>query len=170
MKFIMFNGCSCSGKSTQVQKIIENKENYYQLSYDSLKWSFSQYRPDTHFDDVSKLVRTVAESICEMEYNIVCDSALHQETRDVLLKIPKEHGYEIIEINLEADYEILAQRFDERVAGALANQSKRISNTSKERFKEIYDIYQAEKNPHAIMFRTDTETIDSVVEKVLALA
>jgi predicted kinase len=169
MKFIMLNGSSCSGKSTLVQKILENKENYYQLSYDSLKWSFSQYKPNTHFNDVRKLVRAVAESICEMKYNIVCDSALHQETRDALLRIPKEHGYEIIEINLEADYEILAQRFDERVDAALAKQSKRISNTSKERFKEIYDIYQSEKNPSAITFRTDTETIESVTEKVLML-
>jgi predicted kinase len=105
-----------------------------------------------------------------MGYNIVCDSALHKETRDALLKIPKEHGYEIIEINLEADYDVLVQRFDERVADALAKQSKRISNTSKERFKEMFDIYQAEKNPSAITFRTDLESVDDVAKKVLALA
>lgn len=169
MKFLMLNGCSCSGKSTMVQKILESKAKYYQLSYDSLKWSFSQYKSDTHYDDVRKLVRAVAKGVCDMEYNIVCDSALYQETREALLNIPKEHGYEIIEINLEAEYEVLAQRFDERVAGALANKSIKISNTSKERFKEIYDIYQAEKNRHAITFRTDIESIDTVTEKVLAL-
>jgi predicted kinase len=170
MKFIMLNGSSCSGKSTIMQKILESKERYYQLSYDYLKWSFSQYRPDTHFDDVRKLVRAVAISVCGMGYNVACDSALHQETRDQLLKIPKEHGYDIIEINLEADYEILAQRFDERVADALAKQSKRISNTSKERFKELFDIYQAEKNPAAITIRTDVETVENVAYKILALA
>lgn len=170
MKFIMLNGSSCSGKSTLVQKILESRERYYQLSYDSLKWSFSQYKPDTHFDDIRKLVQAVAESVCEMKYNIVCDSALHKETRDNLLMIPKKYEYEIIEINLEADYQILEKRFDERVAAALAKQNKRISNTSKERFKELYGIYQNEKNHSAITFRTDTETIESVTEKVLSLA
>lgn len=165
----MFNGSSCAGKSTLIQKVLENREHYYKLSYDALKWSFSQYHPNTHFSDVRKLVRAVAESVCEMGYNIVCDSALHQETRDLLFQIPKKHGYEIVEINLDADYEVLAKRFDERVVDALAKQSKTISNTSKERFKELYDIYQTEKNPLAITFRTDLENIEGVTAKVLAL-
>ncbi len=170
MKFIMLNGCSCSGKSTIVKNIMAQKERYYQLSYDSLKWSFSQYRPDVHFDDVRALVRAVAESVCGMNYNIVCDSALYRDAREELLQIPKKHGYEVIEINLEADYEVLEERFDSRVKDAILNPEKRISNTSKDRFKELYDIYNAEKNPLALTLRTDRETVELITEKIVTLA
>ena len=146
------------------------KERYYQLSYDSLKWSFSQYRPDVHFDDVRALVRAVAESVCGMNYNIVCDSALYRDAREELLQIPKKHGYEVIEINLEADYEVLEERFDSRVKDAILNPEKRISNTSKDRFKELYDIYNAEKNPLALTLRTDRETVEGITEKIVTLA
>ncbi len=166
----MLNGCSCSGKSTIVKNIMAQKERYYQLSYDSLKWSFSQYRPDVHFDDVRALVRAVAESVCGMNYNIVCDSALYRDAREELLQIPKKHGYEVIEINLEADYEVLEERFDSRVKDAILNPEKRISNTSKDRFKELYDIYNAEKNPLALTLRTDRETVELITEKIVTLA
>lgn len=146
------------------------KERYYQLSYDSLKWSFSQYRPDVHFDDVRALVRAVAESVCGMNYNIVCDSALYRDVREELLQIPKKYGYEVIEINLEADYEVLEERFDSRVKDAILNPEKRISNTSKDRFKELYDIYNAEKNPLTLTLRTDRETVEGITEKIVALA
>src|SRR3990172_11441793 len=121
MKFVLINGASCSGKSTVVKKILEEKERYYKLSYDALKWSFSRYKSDDHFDDVRRLLRAVAETVCEMGYHIVCDSALHKETRDKLFAIAKKNGYEIIEINLEADWKVLVRRFNKRVADAEAN-------------------------------------------------
>lgn len=169
MKFVLINGCSCAGKSTVVSEVMAKKEHFFHLSGDSLKWSFSQYNRDTHADDTRRLVRAVAESVCEMGYDIICDSALHVETRTKLLEIPEKYGYEIIEINLEAEYPVLVGRFDIRVADAQKNQSKRISNTSKERFREIYEIYESGKNPMAITFRTDKETVDEIVMKIIDL-
>jgi predicted kinase len=169
MKFVMLNGHSCSGKSTVVKRIIAEKDQYYQLSYDSLKWLFSKYSREAHSRDVQKLVQAVAESVCAMRYNIICDSALHKETRDLLLEIPRRHEYEIIEINLEADYEILARRFDVRIADALRNPERKISNLSKDRFNELYRTYEEEKNPNVIIIRTDMHSIDEVANKVLAL-
>ncbi|MFA6589597.1 MAG: hypothetical protein WCS66_04535, partial [Bacteroidales bacterium] len=79
------------------------------------------------------------------------------------------YNYKIIEINLEADYSILEKRFEERVASALVNPNSRISNTSKERFKELVEIFEKEKNIKAISFRTDNQEIGRVVEEVLKL-
>ncbi len=168
MKFIMVNGASCAGKSTIVDQILTHKERYFRLSYDALKWLFSQYRPTTHYNDVSTLVGAVLERVSTMEYNIVCDGGLHREWRESLFSIVRPRGYEVVEINIEAAYDVLLKRFDERVADALVNKSKRISNTSVERFKELFDTYEAEKNPSAITFRTDSESIDEIVRKVLA--
>ncbi len=169
MKFLMLNGASCSGKSTIVKRVMKEVPGYYQLSYDSLKWGFSQYKPDQHFDDVRKLVRALAETLCAMKYNILCDSGLHKETREKLFEIVKRHNYEIVEVNLNAEYKVLTERFDKRIADAAATPGTRIANTSKERHKELYNIYESEKNPQAISFRTDGQSIDEIVGEVLKL-
>ncbi len=169
MKFIMLNGPSCVGKSTTVNRIMDEKEKYYKLSYDTQKWLFSKYDRNIHFEDVKAVQRALAETVCGLHYNIICDSALHRETREKLLNIARKYEYEVIEINLEADYEILAVRFDERVKDALQKKSKTISNTSKERFKELYDIYQREKNSSATVFWTDQQNEEKVANSILQL-
>ena len=169
MKFIMINGTSCVGKSTAVNRVLEEHSHFYKLSYDAQKWHFSKYNRNTHFEDVQVIVRAIASAVSEMGYDIICDSALYRKNREALFEIVEKYGYEIIEINLEADYEVLATRFDERVANALVNKSKTISNTSKERFREIYDTYQSEKNSDAIVLRTDELNGEEVAQKIFQL-
>lgn len=168
MKLVMINGPSCVGKSTTVQGVMESVENYYKLSGDHQKWMFSKYHRDIHKEDTARLLRAIAREICEMKYKIICDSALYRKNREALLEIARSYGYEIIEINLEADYDLLAQRFDERIAEA-AVKKVRYSNTSKEVWKDLYNIYQEQKNPAAITLYTDKESKEQVIEKVLKL-
>src|SRR3989344_7967246 len=115
MKFVLLNGPSNSGKTTIIKKILEEKKNYYRLSYDGQKWFFSKYDRTVHFKAVESIVLTLAEVVCGMRYDIVCDSGLLKEFRKELLSIARREGYEIVEINLEADYKILSERFDKRV-------------------------------------------------------
>ncbi len=169
MKFIILNGGSCSGKSTIAKNILKQRDRLFYLSYDAVKWSFSKYSPDEHFDDVHAVMLSMAQVLCEMKYDIITDSGLWIEWREKLLGVPRSHGYDIIEINLDAEYETLAKRFDERVEKALASPEKRISNISKDRFKELYDIFQKEKNPSAITFRTDAQSIEEISESIMKL-
>ena len=140
-------------------------ERLYQLSYDSQKWLFSQYTAQVHYDDVSTVVRAIADTVCQMKYDIVCDAGLYREHREKMLEIPRAHGHEVIEINLEADWETLTTRFAKRVADA-TEKGTRLANTSTERFKELYNIYEAEKNLSAVTLRTDEQDIDAVFRKV----
>ena len=148
---------------------MSDREKFYQLSYDSQKWLFSKYDRNIHFQDVRKIIRSLAETVCEMQYNIVCDSALYKDVREKLLEIPRKYGYEIIEINLEADYETLLNRFNERLAEVSTNKTLKVANISEVRFKEIYDIYESEKNPLAISIRTDGRNIEETGDNVLKL-
>lgn len=170
MKFIQINGPSCVGKSTLVKRILDEKPRYYKVSYDALKWGFSQYKPDDHFDDVRALVRALAEAVCKIEYNIVCDSGMHLATREQLFEIARRYNYEVIEINLEADYEVLLQRFNERIAAAALNPEARVANKNPSRHRELFDIYQKEKSPGVLTFRTDLMSVDEIAAQVLALA
>ena len=169
MKLLILNGSSCSGKSTVAKHIMKWKENYFHLSYDSIEWQFSQYsHGGKYYEDIHKVMHSILGVVCELKYNVITE-ALHKISRQKLIDIATSHGYEILEINLEADYEILSKRFDERVASALANPESKISNLSKERFEELFDIYQREKNPSAITFITDTPNMEEVSENVMKL-
>ena len=55
------------------------------------------------------------------------------------------------------------------MAEAIANPEKRVANRTMERFKELFDIYQNEKNPSAFVFRTDTKSIEEVSKAVMEL-
>ena len=165
----MLNGHSCGGKSTVVKRLMEESENLYQLSPDAQKWLFSKYDRTIHREDVHTLLRAIADVVCSMKYDIICDSGLYKETREQMLAIPRARGYDVIEINLEASWEDLEKRFDQRVVNARNFPERKISNTSKDVFRELYDIYEREKNPSATLVRTDEHSIDAVVTKVLGL-
>jgi predicted kinase len=169
MKFVMVNGASCSGKSTIVKKLLSEKARYYKVSYDALKWGFSQYKPDEHFEDVRALVRALVGAVCDLKYNIICDSGLYKDSREKMFEIAIQHGYEIIEVNLDADYSVLAERFEQRLIDSVARPEIKMSNKSKERHRELFDIYEAEKNTKAVSFRTDKLNVDEISTDILNL-
>jgi len=171
MKLIILNGASCSGKSTIVKNIMKERDNLFYLHYDSLKWSFSKYTSGKYYQDISKIVLSVADTVFDMGYDVISDSSLYKESRDKLISLANKYDYQIIEINLEAEKDVLLKRFDERVKSALAipEKDRRIANTSVDRFKELIDIFNKEKNPSALTFKTDIQTIDEITESVMSL-
>jgi predicted kinase len=100
---------------------------------------------------------------------VISDSTLYRKSREKLTKLAKDKGYEVLEINLEADCEVLSKRFDERVERAHANPGWRISNLSKDRFKELHEIFHREKNSSAIAFRTDKQSMEEISESIMNL-
>ena len=165
MKFVMINGPSCSGKSVIIQRVIEAREGYYYLSFDGQRWFFSKYDGNVHAADVEEVVLVLGEALCKKKYNIICDSGLEKYFREKLLAIAKKNDYEIIEFNLETKFEILLDRFKKRVALATQNPYIKIPNTSLERFKELYDIYEKEKSVPQRTFRTDNEQSEEEIAK-----
>ena len=169
MKFISINGSTCSGKSAVIKNVMRERDRLFHLAYDSVKWSFSKYSPQEQFNDVHAVMSAMAEAVFTMGYDVISESGLHREWREKLFAAARAHGYEVIEIVLEADYGVLEKRFDERVARAAANPEVRISNLSKERFKGIYETFQKEKNPVALAFRSDEQSPEEIAESVLKL-
>lgn len=171
MQLIQINGCSCSGKSTTVKSIFTQRDGIFHLSQDILKWSFPDYarHKEEYLNDVNAITFAVAEIIFSRKYPVICDSSLFKKQREEIISLAKSHGYEVIEINIEAEYPILQARFEQRIEDALTAKSTRISNTSLERFKELYEIYNNEKNPNAIVFRSDVMIPEEITSKVLKL-
>jgi predicted kinase len=167
MKLVLVNGSTCAGKSTLVKAVLKERDRLYYLSFDALKWGFSQYTPTVHGTDVVTIMFAVAKAVFVMNYSIICDSVLVRAHREKLIALAKEHEYEVIEINIEAGYSVLLKRFDERVARAKADPTLRISNVSHARFKELYDLYESGKNPTVPTIRTDQNNVEDNIVSLL---
>ncbi len=166
MKLLFINGASCAGKSTILKEIMKQRPHTFHLSFDAIKWMFSDYNRATHKDDVGKLFFAMEETILNLEYDILCESGVWREHREKILKLAQEHGYETIEINLEADKLVLEERFKERVNIGKIHKLK-MANTSIDRFNELWEIYRNEKNEEAITYRTDLLSLDEIVSDIL---
>lgn len=169
MKLLVINGTSCSGKSSVVKRIMEEKDNYFHLSYDAIKWQFSKYKSSEKYKDVSVVMEATAEAVIKMNYDIVWDSSQYKETKDRIIQFAHDNNYKIIEVNLEANFDVLLKRFEERVEEVKSNPESKISNTSTERFKELFDSYNEQKNPDTHTIRTDVKNVDSVYAEILQL-
>ncbi|MFA6073609.1 MAG: AAA family ATPase [Candidatus Woesearchaeota archaeon] len=169
MKLVLLNGSSCAGKSSTIKALMKERKQLFLLSYDSIKWFFSHYQADKHQEDVQRVFLAVANSVFKMKYDIVCDSNITKIHRSELVNMALSQGYKILEVNLEADYDVLSKRFDARVANALADPNSKISNISKERFKELYDLFHKEKNPDAHTFKSDKLTPEEIAKEILRL-
>lgn len=168
MKIIIFNGSSCSGKSSIIKSLMKERERLFYLHYDSLKWSISRYSREKHYKDVQKIVLAVAQEAFNLGYDVVSDSSFTRLFREKLIDLAKQNNYEVIEINLEADFDVLLKRFNERVESALKvpEKDRKIGNISLDRFKELFDIFNNEKNSNAITFRTDEESLEEITDKI----
>jgi len=112
----------------------------------------------------------VAISTFKMKCDIICDSGvLYKDWREKLITLSTEHGYDIVEINLEANFDILSQRFDERVKKALSQPEVRMSNFSKKKHQKLYEDYQKENNNKALTLRTDIHSPEEIVSEIRKL-
>lgn len=164
MKLVILSGAPCSGKSSVAAAILRDRENYFYLSYDSLKWSFSQYYSGKYYKEIHVIMLAMLRALCGMKFNVVTE-ALHTESRQNLIDIGTEFGYDIVQVNLEADYEVLSKRLEQRIAKGATN----MRGFTKEKFKTLYETYESEKDPQAITFRTDATTAEEISESVLKL-
>ncbi len=169
MKFLVINGSSCVGKSTIIREVMKQKDNVFLLSFDSIKRNFSKYTPIIDHDKVRELFISNASFSFAKGYDVITDSSLGKENREQLIQQAKDSGYDIVEINMEADEEVLIKRFEERIERS-KDAIVKPSNTSIVRWKELYDLYHHDKNKEAITFYTDTMSEEEIVEKVMELS
>jgi len=169
MQLIIINGASCSGKTSVVKKLSSTYPKLFHLSYDRLKWMISDYQAARDYAAIRKIILVVASTVFSLEYDVICDFGLQKTVREAIIQKAKEHDYAILEVNLEADYKILYERFMERVEKKKQDPSARIANASVKRFDELNDMYNNDKNPAAKTFDSGELSIEEIVDEISSL-
>lgn len=165
---ILINGASCVGKSSSIKAYMSDHDHLYYLSYDAQKWGFSHYVDHKHEYSgmITDIFFGIAKRVMQDGIDIICDSIIERSTRLPLIDQALYHGYSIIEINLEAPWETIQDRFYQRMHTSEHHESEPISNTSIERLHGIYTLYEQEKHPHAHIVHTGGKSIQEIAHEI----
>jgi adenylate kinase family enzyme len=172
---LLINGPQCAGKSTVAELLLNSYPNLFHITGDKIKWLISDYAQSkqkySESDVINKMLYKLSESA------IVEGFSLLIETNIGLMKswIPKykaladSNEFVYLELNIEAPYDVLKERFEKRAQSAKAQGSK-ISVTKVDDMKLRFDGYQKYKNssvPTLDSYRMSSEEIlNQIVEKL----
>ena len=140
--FLDINGPMCAGKSTVVDTLMK-RDGFFRGSFDRVKWLISNYSAANckHKEIAEKIMLQTITGAMDSGLSIVVDGG-HSKSREHYKRLAGEHDFRYISINIEAPYEVLKQRFLERVASAKNNGKQNISVTTAEEFDSRYEKYQ----------------------------
>lgn len=158
---VIINGPSNSGKSMTVVEIFKHRKDFFLLKFDSLKRFFADFEPGTDTEKVIRLSGIIAKSIIDSGDNLLIESSYFDKsiTDYAIIK-----NYKIFEFNLEVPYEVLVERFRDRIL----NQVSGIKiNTSEEKLLRIYNKYILEKNNKIKTFDTSIKSTEEIVNEIL---
>jgi hypothetical protein len=148
------------------------KERRFIASANRIKWLISDYSAEkTDRDMLNHVLFDLATSAYAKGLSLIVEgsvSILRGWAKQYLGLVP-EYGGASIQVNVEAPYEVLVKRFQERVARADA-EGKKISIRKVSDLKERYDIYQSLKNVQLPTFDSSVmspEQIAQEIEKLL---
>lgn len=150
------NGPMCAGKSTLVVAFME-KDCVFNGSYDQVKRLISNYSLDDpdHREIAREITFQMISAAIASGLSVVVDGGRYKD-RERYGELANKHGFKFLSVNIEAPYDVLKQRFLERVQAGKKIDRPMIAVTTIEEFDSRYKWYmQVNKNSKA------TATFDS---------
>lgn len=165
---VIINGPLCSGKSTVAKLLSENKSDIFHISGDKIKWFISDYSSEkyTKTGIINRLLLSLVSQAAKEGLLIVIEGniALLKESEEYL-KIAEDNNMNFYQCNIEAPYDILLKRFNQRVIGALESKIK-ISAKTEDDMKSRYDSYQELKNKNVQLFDSSKMSPQQIVKEI----
>ena len=141
-KFILIlNGPACAGKTSVTRYFKSKYKNIFTPRGDKLKWLISDYdRTNLHHkEQIVKMTFDLIQSAIKGGFSIVYDWSLTDTQRIKCKKLAKHYGLVFIEVNIEANFDVISCRFDERIEAS--KKGAKISLVDPLVMKERYDDY-----------------------------
>jgi len=174
-KFILIlYGPQCSGKSSVAKLIIEKTAGTFHVYFDKIKWLISDYSAEKYSNTgiVNRLALSLARQAAVEGFSILVEGNAQLIAEiDEYHKIAEANNQRLVQVNIEAPYETLLERFNLRVKDAEIKKTK-ISVTTEKGMKERYDKYHELKDTQIPTFDSSVmsqEEILSEIEKLIKL-
>jgi hypothetical protein len=157
----------CSGKTT-VSDIILKNDGVFRGSSDRIKWLISNYSGENpnHRLIAKNITLSAIEGAVKAGLSIVIDGGFGDH-RDKYKEIAVNFDLKYLSVNIEAPYEILKQRFLERVESSKQSGGKKISVDTIEGFNNRYEWYESyNRDLEAITFDSSIKTAEEIVLEI----
>lgn len=164
---LIFNGPTCSGKSTTAKFICARQPRIFRASTDRIKRLISDYSPKKHQAVVRDLVLALADQALTSGLSVLMEG-YYFAFKDYYKDLAAKHGCRVIEVNFYAPAAVLEQRFLERVAKAKAEGGK-ISVDTIEGLREHNLNYEKYKNDQALTFDSSLMTVEEIYQEIIKL-
>jgi predicted kinase len=167
-KFILvLNGPMCAGKST-ITKTFMQREGVFRGSYDAIKWLLSNYSSENsyHKDSAKEIIFSAISKAVELGFSVVIDGGFG-DYRKRYKDLAQEHEYAYVSVNIEADEDVLKERFLARVESAKIDNGKKLSVTTLDGFQKRYDEYaNNNKDVDAVTFNSGVLPMKEIVAQI----
>jgi len=111
---------------------------------DKIKWMISDYDPYEHKEIAGERVHLLVNFAIKKGFSIVQDWGITPSQRRKYKIISKKYGIPFLEVNIEASFEVICERFSERIESV--KKDAKISLTNPKIMKERYEEYFKTKN------------------------
>jgi deoxyadenosine/deoxycytidine kinase len=164
-QIVFFEWPSCAGKSTAVSALLWEYPNIFHINKDKVKWLISNYSSDNplHIKILHKMLLSMTQIALDNWLSVFLEWQKLLATD--ILNYTNNSNIQVNYINIEAPFEVLKKRFDQRVIECEEKWIK-ISNKSVEWLKNRYNIYQSEKYSEWINIDTSILSEEEVVDKI----
>lgn len=161
---LLIDGPSCGGKSTVGEVIIKSFKNIFHAHTDIIKWLISDYYAPTHRPIVFEITNKAMEVALKNKLAVLKEGTQWQP--QVYVKMAKKFNVPLYIVNIEAPWEVIVRRFEERLESRRKNGAK-ISNTSKKRLKELYNLYHMNKMNPTLEFNSTNINPEKIAEEIV---
>jgi predicted kinase len=167
---VLIYGPPCSGKSATVECLMAKHSGLFRVCADRIKWFASGYAGGGYRKEVANVVLGVARSAffqglpLVVEANTTILKSMWPKYRELVEK----HDAAFLEINLEAPFELLAARLEQRIACSMSRGNK-ITLKDPADLRRRYDDYLAYKKPRIPTFDSSVLSVDDVAVEIEAM-
>lgn len=145
---ILLYGPLCSGKSSVINILMSKNQAVFHSSMDNIKWFISDYSSNKYADlgTVNRILLAMTTQAVHENLSIIIEgSAGLMKLRQKYKNLAKKNNLKFLEVNIEAPYETLLQRFKQRTQEAKKLKTK-VSATKQFEMLKRFLSYKEHKN------------------------
>lgn len=161
---LIINGPSCGGKSSVSNVLFEKYDGIFNAKGDTIKWLISGYTPLTHRSAVHDMIVDIIKIAIPHKFSILKEGASYEPEK--YIEIAKANNLLLFIVNIEAPWEVLTKRFEERIE-AKKQGVKKIANVDPVRFKELYEEYNKTKMDTPLVFDSSKQSPEDIAEQIV---
>ncbi|MEI8223650.1 MAG: hypothetical protein WCG20_00840 [bacterium] len=160
---LVLHGPSCGGKSTVSDIIFKKYGGIFKGKSDTIKRLISDYDNTIHHDLVGIMTIETMRVALEHGLSVMKEGGLYG--LDEMVALSQTHQIPLFIANISAPWEILLERFDQRIASPIPGVK---INTDHTKFKEIFDTYHATKIDSPLTFDSSIQSPDEIVTVIIS--